>query len=231
MRTHMIHSLSRRRFALAVSACLVLTTACSEITSLKQENPGALSVETLYRPANAPLLVNGAIGDFECAFTRYVVGSGLFADELSPAIAAIANFDYDARRVNTNATYGTNNCSSPTPSASQLDWYNIAGEVLTGDAWNSPTERTLQYMAASTPEHEAFNRILLVINAREHDETVTLPRHEGVDAYTLLWDSSHDDLRDSVIEHAPGTSLFVPGASMQLMRAHGALVPRRTPRA
>ena len=118
-----------------------------------------------------------------------------------------------------------------TPSASQLDWYNIAGEVLTGDAWNSPTERTLQYMAASTPEHEAFNRILLVINAREHDETVTLPRHEGVDAYTLLWDSSHDDLRDSVIEHAPGTSLFVPGASMQLMRAHGALVPRRTPRA
>ena len=119
MRTHMIHSLSRQRVALAVSACLQLTTACSEITSLKQENPGALSVETLYRPANAPLLVNGAIGDFECAFTRYVVGSGLFADELSPAIAAIANFDYDARRVNTNATYGTNNCSSPTPSASQ----------------------------------------------------------------------------------------------------------------
>ena len=118
-----------------------------------------------------------------------------------------------------------------TPSASQLDWYNIAGEALTGDAWNSPTERTLQYMAASTPEHEEFNRILLVINAREQDETVTLPTHEGVDAYTLLWDSSHDDLRDSVIEHAPGTPLFVAGASMQLMRAHGAFVPRRAPRA
>jgi glycogen operon protein len=46
-----------------------------------------------------------------------------------------------------------------------------------------------------------------------------------VDAYTLLWDSGHDDLRDSVIEHAPGTPLFVSGASMQLMRAHGAFVP------
>jgi glycogen operon protein len=112
-----------------------------------------------------------------------------------------------------------------TPSASQLDWYNIAGEALQGDAWNSPSERTLQYMAASTPEHETFNRILLVVNAREQNETVTLPRHEGVDGYTLLWDSSHDDLRDAVIEHAPGTALVVPGASMQLMRAHGATVP------
>ncbi|MEO7713289.1 MAG: RagB/SusD family nutrient uptake outer membrane protein [Gemmatimonadaceae bacterium] len=119
MRTHMIYSLAQRRIALAATALSVLSTACSEITSLKQENPGALSVETLYRPANAPLLVNGAIGDFECAFNRYVVGSGLFADEVSVAISQTVNFDYDARRVNTNATYGTNNCSSPTPSSSQ----------------------------------------------------------------------------------------------------------------
>ena len=119
MRTHMIYVLARRRIALAATALSVLSTACTEITSLKQENPGALSVETLYRPANAPLLVNGAIGDFECAFNRYVVGSGLFADEVSVAIAQTVNFDYDARRVNTNATYGTNNCSSPTPSPSQ----------------------------------------------------------------------------------------------------------------
>ena len=119
MRTHVNQSITRRRLALAGSALVMLATACSEITSLKQENPGLLSVETLYVPANAQVLVNGAIGDFECAFTRYVVGSGLFADELSPAIATIANFDYDARRVNTNATYGTNNCGSPTPSSTQ----------------------------------------------------------------------------------------------------------------
>jgi starch-binding outer membrane protein, SusD/RagB family len=108
-----------RRLALACSALAVLTAACSEITSLKQENPGLLSVETLYVPANAPLLVNGAISDFECAFNRYVVGSGLFADEFTVAISQTGNFDYDARRLNTNATYGTNNCGSPTPSSSQ----------------------------------------------------------------------------------------------------------------
>ena len=119
MRTQMNQSITKRRLALAGSALVMLATACSEITSLKQDNPGLLSVETLYVPANAQVLVNGAIGDFECAFNRYVVGSGLFADELSPAIAATANFDYDARRLNTNATYGTNNCGSPTPSSTQ----------------------------------------------------------------------------------------------------------------
>ena len=115
-----------------------------------------------------------------------------------------------------------------TPSASQLDWYNAAGEELTGDAWNSPTERTLQYMAASTPEHEDFNRILLVVNAKERGEIVTLPAHAGVDAYTLLWDSGHDDLLESVLEHVPGAALMVSGASMQLLRAHGTCVPHPT---
>jgi hypothetical protein len=111
--------LGRRRIVVAASALAVLASACGEITSLKQENPGTLSLETLYVPANAPLLVNGTIGDFECAFSRYVVGSGLFADEVSVGISQTGNFDYDARRLNTNATYGTNNCSSPTPSAVQ----------------------------------------------------------------------------------------------------------------
>jgi hypothetical protein len=115
----MIQPITRRRVALTASALMVLATACSEITSLKQENPGTLSVETLYVPANAPLLVNGAIGDFECAFNRYAAGSGLFADELTVGIAQTGNFDYDARRVTTNAGYGTNHCGSPTPSSSQ----------------------------------------------------------------------------------------------------------------
>jgi hypothetical protein len=98
---------------------LLASLACTEITSLRQENPETLSAGTLYVPANATLLVSGAAGDFECAYNRYVVGSGLFTDELSVAIAQTSNFDYDARRVLTNATYGTNDCGSPTPSSAQ----------------------------------------------------------------------------------------------------------------
>jgi hypothetical protein len=119
MRNSMIHRVRLAPALVATLSVLLVGAACRDITSLAQENPGTLSVSTLYVPANAPLLVNGAIGDFECAFARYVVGSGLLTDELTVAISNTANFDYDARRLLTNATYGTNQCQSPTPSSTQ----------------------------------------------------------------------------------------------------------------
>ena len=119
MRNSIIHRVRLAPALLATLSMLLVGAACKDITSLAQENPGTLSVSTLYVPANAPLLVNGAIGDFECAFARYVVGSGLFTDELTVAISNTANFDYDARRLLTNATYGTNQCQSPSPSSTQ----------------------------------------------------------------------------------------------------------------
>ncbi len=107
-----------------------------------------------------------------------------------------------------------------TRNASQMDWYNIDGESMSEEDWNSPKERTLQYLAASTPKHEEFNRILLIVHAIEEDLTVTLPQHAGVESYTLLWDSSQDDLTDEVSEHPPGGPVVMPGASMKLLRAH-----------
>jgi len=106
------------------------------------------------------------------------------------------------------------------PSATQMDWYNKEGLSMSDTDWDSPGERTLQYLAASTPEFEEFNRILLVVHGLEEDVTVTLPEHEGVTGYRLLWDSSHDDITGLTPEHGPGTELTVAGASMQLFRAH-----------
>jgi hypothetical protein len=104
-----------RSSTILTCGALVLSTAavaCTDITALEQVNPGQVSAATLYVPANAQLLVNGAIADFECAHTRYVVGSGLLIDELANAIGSTANFDYDARRLITNATYGTGACGA-----------------------------------------------------------------------------------------------------------------------
>jgi hypothetical protein len=91
---------------------LVVGLGCRELTTLEQSNPGQLSAATVYVPANASLLVNGAISDFECAFSRYVVGSGLLMDELSVAISNTANFDYDRRTMPTNGPYGTGTCGN-----------------------------------------------------------------------------------------------------------------------
>jgi hypothetical protein len=98
--------------AAVVSLPLIAGVACRDLTSLQQSNPGSLSATSTYLPANAQLLVNGAIGDFECAFSRYVVGSGLFTDELSDAIASTANFDFDRRSFTSSGPYGTQQCTS-----------------------------------------------------------------------------------------------------------------------
>lgn len=100
------------RAVLLAAALLAGAAACTEITTLEQDNPGQLSAATIYRPVNAQLLVNGAIADFECAFARYVVGSALFTDELAHAIASTANYDYDRRTLSSNGSYGTATCGN-----------------------------------------------------------------------------------------------------------------------
>jgi glycogen operon protein len=108
------------------------------------------------------------------------------------------------------------------PSASQMDWYNKQGASMSIDDWDSPAERTLQFLAASTPEFEDFNRILLVVHGLEAEVTVTLPEHEGVSSYLLLWDSGRegaDDVEGRQSRYAPGEELVVGPTSMQLFRA------------
>ncbi|MCS5718632.1 glycogen debranching protein GlgX [Herbiconiux sp. CPCC 205763] len=109
-----------------------------------------------------------------------------------------------------------------TPSASQMDWYDAAGESMSVSDWNSPENRTLIYVAASTPEHEDFNRILTVIHGVEAPERVTLPLHDDVSAYELLWDSAQDvpsAHQAPVPRFAPGQVVDVAPTSMQLYRA------------
>ena len=104
------------------------------------------------------------------------------------------------------------------PSASQLDWFNKEGASMSIEDWDSPTERTLQYLAASTPEFEEFNRILLIVHGLEEPETVCLPEHEGVTSYELIWNSADDNAAAEF--HVPGSGLTLAPASMQLFRAH-----------
>jgi len=108
------------------------------------------------------------------------------------------------------------------PSATQMDWYNKEGQPMTLDDWDSPAERTLQYLAASTPDVEAANRILLVVHGLDTPVTVTLPAHAGVARYELLWDSAEPRTSGRQLEYRPGDSLGVGGASVELLLAHDA---------
>jgi len=101
---------SQARPARVAVPLLALALACNEISSLEQSNPGSILARDIYRPANAQLLVTGAIGDFECAFHRYVVAQGILGDELVNAFANTANFDYERRTMTPGHAHGTATC-------------------------------------------------------------------------------------------------------------------------
>jgi hypothetical protein len=105
-----------RRAVLAGLALSLLgaAAACSDITSLEQQNPGSILARDVYAPANAQLLVTGAIGDFECAFHRYVVDQAILGDELVNAFSNTSNFDLDRRTMTTSQPYGTADCNATT---------------------------------------------------------------------------------------------------------------------
>ncbi len=86
-------------------------TACS--TLLEADAPSRILESTLLQSSNAPVLVAGAIADFECALGNFILTGGTLADEFSDSQANAATWDID-RRTNVPATalYASGGCSS-----------------------------------------------------------------------------------------------------------------------
>lgn len=107
----------------------------------------------------------------------------------------------------------------PVPSASVMDWYDEHGETISGERWTNPAHRTLQYVAASTPETEAFNRILLIVHGDESPMRVVLPVVAGVARYRSLWCSAEERPQAERSVLGPGDTVALAGTSMHLFRA------------
>ncbi len=84
-------------------------SACS--TLLEADAPSRILESTLLQSSNAPVLVAGAIADFECALGNFILTGGTLADEFSDSQANAATWDID-RRTNVPATalYATGAC-------------------------------------------------------------------------------------------------------------------------
>ena len=83
---------------------------CDSLLSV--DTPSRVEASTLYIPANAALLVNSSIADFECAFAADIVATGLMTDELTDAALEVSRWDYDARRAPSSGGYGTDTCEN-----------------------------------------------------------------------------------------------------------------------
>ena len=139
--------------------------ACTELTTLKQENPGQLDASGLYVPSNAQLLTNGVIADFECAYQRYVVGSAIFTDELTNAMSSSTNFDYDRRTLPTTAAYGTATCGAnqTPPIYSTLSIPRASGDTLYSklQGWTDTDVPNRQKLMAQSQVYAGYALTLL----------------------------------------------------------------------
>ena len=99
--------------ATAVFAAAALMIACDTHRMLDVKAPNSVPITVFDSPANAALMVNSAIGDFECAWGGYVVASGIATDELQDATLTAANWQMDRRDDGfTSGSYGTASCTS-----------------------------------------------------------------------------------------------------------------------
>ncbi|HSW30610.1 MAG TPA: RagB/SusD family nutrient uptake outer membrane protein [Longimicrobiales bacterium] len=102
-----------RRIAAALVA-LPLLVGCSFDDLLEVSAPSNLPAENLESPAAMPILVNGAIGDFECALGAALVVTAVVSDEFGDSQLGAAQWPYDRRDANQQpySIYGTAGCNS-----------------------------------------------------------------------------------------------------------------------
>lgn len=87
--------------------------ACGALDrALDVEAPSRIPAGELENPARARLLLNGAIGDFECALGSYVVASGMLSGEIVDATQTAARWSYERRNVRPDESlYSQGNCA------------------------------------------------------------------------------------------------------------------------
>ncbi len=105
----------RARLAAGTGIALALAAgACDGIERLLEvEAPSQIPIAVLDDPIKAPLLVNGLVGDFDCAFGAYAVLGGILSDELIESTQTANRWPYERREVqSSDQLYGTFGCEA-----------------------------------------------------------------------------------------------------------------------
>ena len=102
-----------------VATLLVVSTGCETLSDpLDVEPASRIPAAQLEVPANAQILSDGAVGDFECAFMAYTGMSGLIGEEFIYTAQTLSRSPYDRRATTKDDNdYGVNGCAGGTNAA------------------------------------------------------------------------------------------------------------------
>ena len=96
---------------LTVAALVLTLAACNTDDLLEVNSPTQIPAENLESPTQAALLVNGALGDFECALGAHIAVGAILGDEFSNGHLTSAGWSLDRRDVVSGDSYGTSHCT------------------------------------------------------------------------------------------------------------------------
>ena len=95
----------------AVLLVAVTLSACNFDKLLTVTAPSRVVPADLYQPANATIIVNGAVADFECAFGSYTLVGGMVGEEFHDASIQSEWWPLDKRTFSpTGSIYATADC-------------------------------------------------------------------------------------------------------------------------
>ncbi len=112
--TTSLNRIARRMAWMTVLGVIFVPTACDTLNSpLEVEPASRIPAEPFRSPANAIVLSDGAIADFECAFGSYTVEGGLIGEELTYAQQTASRTPYDRRNTTKDdSDYAVNACET-----------------------------------------------------------------------------------------------------------------------
>ncbi|HEX6052613.1 MAG TPA: RagB/SusD family nutrient uptake outer membrane protein [Gemmatimonadaceae bacterium] len=156
---------SAPRATRAVLAAVMLTSmaACDLDTLLQVDAPSRIPADRLETPANATLLVNSAVGDFECAYGAYTVAGGLIGEELADGIQTADRYPYDRRSVAPiDLRYSTFSCTAIGMYA-PLQTARVQAENILSllQGWTDDEVPNRQQLMATAAAHAGWSLLLL----------------------------------------------------------------------
>ena len=150
---------------LTVTVLTTLVLGCNLLDKgLEATAPDKIETSVLEVPANAGLIVNSAIGNFECALKTYIIDAGMGSGEFMDATATAANWPFDRRDTDPTADtrYATNDCDAYgiyTPIQIARGSADRALELLQG--WTDAEVPNRQDLIAKAAAYAGYSRILL----------------------------------------------------------------------
>ena len=141
-------------------AFFAVTTACGSL--LEVDVPSRVPADDAFVPANAAILMNSVVGEFECSFGGAVVGGGTLGDELANSSTGNTTWQVDRRDIATSSTISTGGCGGLGPFGALNVTLWLSSELQKGlETWSDAQVTNRRQLLATNAAYAGYALLLM----------------------------------------------------------------------